>query len=177
MLKCPPVQSFHNTTANFRVHASVAFLVNSDERPLLMVYFLKCLETSPFRWRWFCRCAINRLGHAFYCTQNVFTNGVLIPIYSACSFVETSEKLLLLCLSCMYRAILRVNLYYFCLSRMRNASKVTLVSSGKTLCLGKNLKRSVCCCFSWMTESGTFERISVFPERAIDFHDFQQQIR
>ena len=79
MLDCPPVQSFYNTTANFRVHASVIFHVNSGERPLLMVYFLKCLETSPFCWRGFCRCAINRLGHAFCRTWNVFTNGALIP--------------------------------------------------------------------------------------------------
>ena len=31
-----PVKSFHNSSANFRVHASVTFLVNGDER-LLMV--------------------------------------------------------------------------------------------------------------------------------------------
>ena len=40
--------------------------------------------------------AVNRLGHAFHHSQNVFTNGALIPIYVACSFAETSEKLLLL---------------------------------------------------------------------------------
>ena len=28
-----------------------------------------------------------------------------------------------------------------------------------------------------MTESGPFEGLSVFPERAIDFHDFQEQIQ
>ena len=48
MLDCPPVKSFHNSIANFRIHASVTFLVNGDERPLLMGCFLKCLETSPF---------------------------------------------------------------------------------------------------------------------------------
>ena len=47
-LDCPPVQSFHNNTANFRVHASVTFLVNSDKRPLLMGCILNHLEMSPF---------------------------------------------------------------------------------------------------------------------------------
>ena len=31
--------------------------------------------------------------------------------------------------------------------------------------------------FSWMKASETFERLSVFADRAIDFHDFQEQIR
>ena len=57
-LDCPPVQSFHNTTANFKVHASITFLVNGGARLLLMVYFLKHLETSPFHWGRFCRCMI-----------------------------------------------------------------------------------------------------------------------
>ena len=48
-MRHPPVQSFHNSTANFRVHASVTFLINHDERSLLMVCFLTRLETSPFR--------------------------------------------------------------------------------------------------------------------------------
>ena len=30
MLDCPPVKSYHNSTASFRVHASVTFLVNGD---------------------------------------------------------------------------------------------------------------------------------------------------
>ena len=88
-LDCLPGQSFHNSTANFRVHTSVTFLVNGDERPLLMVCFLKRLETSPCRWRWFCRRTINRLCHAFPRTQNIFTNGALIPkTYSTCSFAD-----------------------------------------------------------------------------------------
>ena len=123
MLDCLPVQSFHKTTANFRVHASVTFLVNGGERPLLMVYFLECLETSPFHWRWFCRCKINRHGYAFRRTRNVFTNGALNPIYLACSFAETSEKLILLHVFHTRRMLPRVNLHYFCLSRMCNASK------------------------------------------------------
>ena len=31
-LNSPPVQSFRNSIAHFRVHASVTFLVNGDER-------------------------------------------------------------------------------------------------------------------------------------------------
>ena len=78
-LNCLPVQSYHNSTANFRVHASVTFLVNGDERPLLMGCFLKHLEMSPFHWRGFRKCTINRLNHTFPQTQNVFTYGALIP--------------------------------------------------------------------------------------------------
>ena len=98
-LDYPPVQSFHNSAANFRVHTSVTFLVYGDERTLLIVCFFKCLETSHFRWRWFCRCTINRLRHAFPCTWKVFTRGgmILKSIWLAalgmrmqCSLQETS---------------------------------------------------------------------------------------
>ena len=45
-----PVQSFHNSTANYRVHKSVTFLVYGDKRPLLMVYFLNpYLTGAPLR--------------------------------------------------------------------------------------------------------------------------------
>ena len=149
-LDYPPVQSFHNITVNFRVHARVIFLVNGGERPLLMVCFLKRLETSPFRKRWFCRCAINKLCHAFRCTQNVFTNGTLIPIYlSACSFMETSEKLLLFHVFCasaehFHKEVCIISV--FCACTMR--PKVTSVSSctNALATLGKNRKGSVCCC-------------------------------
>ena len=69
-----PVQSFHNSSANFRVQTSGTFLTNDDERPLLMVYFLKRFETSLFRWRRFWRCMINRsrFRHAFPQTQTFF---------------------------------------------------------------------------------------------------------
>ena len=54
-----------------------------------MGWFIKHLETSPFCWRQFCRCTINRLGHAFPWTWNIFTNGTLIPTtYSACSYAD-----------------------------------------------------------------------------------------
>ena len=90
-----------------------------NERPLLMVCFLKCLETSPFRWRWFCRCAINRPCHAFPLTRKIFTNGALVPkIYSACSFVDAMfssgnfrETFFASCLLCMHRALPRANLH------------------------------------------------------------------
>ena len=73
-LDCPPVQSFHNGATKFRVHASVTFLINDDEKPLLMVGFLKRLETSPFHWR----------RHAFPPTWNNFANGALtLKIYLA----------------------------------------------------------------------------------------------
>ena len=123
MLDCPPVQSFHNTTAKFRVHASVTFLVNGGRRPLLMMYFLKRLETSPFHRRWFSRCAINRLNHAFHCTRNNYTNGALTDLFSwqlRGNFSETSSAS---CLSRMHRALPRINLHYFCLSCMRITSK------------------------------------------------------
>ena len=107
-LDCLPVWSFHNSTANFKVHASVTFLVYGDERPLLMVCFLKCLEKSPFYWRWFCRCEINRPSHVFPHTQNLFTNGTLVlKIYLACSFMDVKfslgnfGELLLLCIFCV----------------------------------------------------------------------------
>ena len=148
-LDCPPVQSFHNTTANFRVHASVTFLVNGGERPLLMVCFLKRLETSPFRKRWFCRCVIDRLGHTFHRTENIFTNGALILIFSACSFMETSEKLLLFHVFCasaehFHKEVCIISV--FCACTMR--PKVTSVSSctNALATLGKNRKGSVCCC-------------------------------
>ena len=84
-----PAQSLHNSTGNFRVHACVTFLVKADKRPLLMGCCLKRLETSPFHWRWFCRCAINRLGHAFPQTRYIFTNGAPIPtICLAWSFAD-----------------------------------------------------------------------------------------
>ena len=117
-------QHYCKLKSSRKCHLSRQWWRNYAKRPLLMVYFLKCLETYPFRWRWFCRCAINRLGHAFCRTRNIFTKGTLIPIYSACSFAETSEKLLLLCVFHTHaRAFPRVNLYYFFLSCMRNASK------------------------------------------------------
>ena len=153
-LNCPPVQSFHNSSVNFRIHASVTFLLNGDERPLLMVRFLKHLETSPFHWRWFCGCVINRLGHAFPRTWNIFTNGTLIlKIYSAYNFADVMfssgnfvETFLRSCLSCMRRALPRANLHISIFCTCATHPKATSVSAGTkaSATLGENQKGRVC---------------------------------
>ena len=106
------------------------FLIYGDERSVLVVCFIKCLETFPFRWKQFCRCAINRLSHAFPNTWNIFTNSTLI--YLACSFAdamffsgnfrETSSASFLRTHAEHIRVI-ESKSAYFCLLRMRNASK------------------------------------------------------
>ena len=151
---CLPVQSFHNSTANFTVHTSVTFLINGDERPLLMGCFLKCLETSPFHWRRFCRCVINRLGHAFPQTRNIFTNGTLIPkIYTACSFADAMFSLwnfrktfFASCLSRTRRALPKANLHISIFHACAMCPKVALVSSSTktSATLGENRKGCVC---------------------------------
>ena len=100
MLNCLPVQSFHNSTANFRVHASVTFLVFSDERLLLMVLCLERLKTSLFPWIWLGRCTIIGLSQTFPLTQNMFIDGALIlklcwscSFADACSLSQTLDKL------------------------------------------------------------------------------------
>ena len=78
-------QQYRELESSFKCHLPL----NSEERPLLMVCFLKRLEMSPFHERWFCKCMINRLCHAFPRTQNILTNDAPIPkIYSASSFVD-----------------------------------------------------------------------------------------
>ena len=96
-----PVQSFHISTANFRVNASVNFLVFSDKRPLLMIFFPDRSEISLLRWKRFGRCVISRPSYTFPLTQNVFANAEMVPwFYSTtplqkqCYLRETSEKLL-----------------------------------------------------------------------------------
>ena len=187
-LNCPPVQSFHNSTANFRVHACVTFLVNGDKRPLLMGCFLKHLEMSPFFWRWFCRCAINRLSHAFPWTWNIFTNAALIPkicwlaaSWVQCSLPKTSEKLFFLlhvfhvCMSTS-----KSKSAYFCLSHICTMSKSGF-GKFQHKSFGYSLEKSERLClfvvvFSWMRKSRTFERLSIFLECPIDFDDFPEQI-
>ena len=155
-LYCLPVQLFHNSAANFRVHASVNFLVYGDQRPLLKPCFLKCLETSPFCWWWFCRCMINRLSHALQSTRNILTNGALITkIYLAS----------------------RANLNISAFVHVQRVQKWLCVSSGtkSLVALGKIAKMSLLL-FLWMTKSATLRRLSVFQECPIDFYDFQEQI-
>ena len=152
-LNCPPVQSFHNSTANFRVHARVTFLINSDERPLLMVCFLKHLETSPFRLRQFCRCPITRLDHAFSRTWNILTNGAPIPkIYLACSSTDVMfssvnfrETFFCFLSSPTHRAFPRANLHTHifrtCATRPKKASLSFDTKASATL--GENQKGRV----------------------------------
>ena len=163
MLDHQPVQSFHNSTVNFRVHASVTFLVYGDEKPLLMGCFLKRLETSPFHKKWFCMCTVNRLSHAFPHTWDIFTNGALIlKIYSACSFANgmfssgnfegTSSAS---CLSRKHKAFLRANLYISVFRACTTLQKVASVSSSPKVSatLRKNRKGCVCCCFhEWQNQ-------------------------
>ena len=152
-LDCPPVQSYHNSTKNPRVHANVTFLINGDESPLLMVCFLKWLEMSPFRWRQFCRCATNRLGHAIPQTQNVFTNGAWFQrsIQLAASWIRCSlrETFFASCLSCTCRALPRANLHISvfctCIMRPKVVSESSSTKASVTPC--KNQKGCVCCYF------------------------------
>ena len=129
---------------------------------LLMVCFLKCLETSPFRWKQFCRCAINRLGHAFPQTRNIFTNGTLIlKIYLACSFADAmfssgnfGETFFCFVSFAYTQSTSEIKSAYFYLSRMRNTSKSGFgkfwhknfsYSRGKLeTALGENRKDRVC---------------------------------
>ena len=149
MLDCPPGQSFHST-ANFRIHASVTFLISSEERPLLMGCFLEHLEMYFFRRTRFH--AISRLGCAFPRTRNIFTNGVLIPkIYLAYSFGdaipswETLEKLFyLVSFAHAEHFLQQICIFVFCACTLH--PKVASVRSGtKALAtLWKNRKDCVC---------------------------------
>ena len=132
------------------------------------------------------RCAINRLGHAFPQTRNVFTNSALIPkIYLACSFADAMfslgnfrETFFASCLSCTCRALpgAKLHISVFCACAL--CPKLASVRSGTkaSATLWKNRKGQVCLMyfFSWIRESGTFERVSTFLERPIDF---QEQIQ
>ena len=97
------------------------------------------------------------------------------------SLRETLEKLFFAsCLSCMRRALPRANLHISVYCACPPRPKVASVSSDtKALAtLWKIWKgRVFFFFFSWMRESGTFERLSVFPERPIHFDDFLEQIR
>ena len=141
-------QSFHNSTGNFRVHACVTFLVKADKRPLLMVHFLKHLETSPFCWRRFCR------WHAFPQTWNIFTNGTLIPkIYTACSFVDamfslgnSGETSFALRLSRRHRALPKANLHISIFHACATRPTVASVSSGTKASATPRENRKGCVC-------------------------------
>ena len=173
-LNCLPVQSLHNSTANFRAQATVTFLVNGDERPLLIECFLKHLEMSPFHWRWFFMCATNRLGHAFPWTRNLFTNSALIPkIYLACSFADATfpsgnfrETFFCFMSFAHAQSTSESKSAYFRLSRMCTASQSGF---GKfryksfSYPLEKSERPSFCVVVSWTREFVNFERLSVIP--------------
>ena len=154
-----------------------------------MVCFLKCLETSPFCGRWFCRCAINRLGHAFPWTRNIFTNGTLIlKIYSACSFADTmfSSGNFGEIFSCFMsfahmQSTSKSKSAYFYLSHIWNMSKMGFGKFQHKSFSSTWKKSERPCLFvvvvSWMTEYGTFEQLPLFPECSIDFDDLPEQIR
>ena len=95
-------------------------------------------------------------------------------------FRETSEKLLLCAFcKCAKQFQEQICIFYFCLSRMRNMSKIALVSSGTKLqLLRKNQRGHVLGCFFFINDKiQNSERLSIFPECPLDFHDFQEQIR
>ena len=152
--------------------------------------FRKHLETSPFCWRRFCRCAINRLGHTFPQTRNVFTNGTLIAIiYLACSFADamfslgnSRENVFALCLSCMRRALPRVHLHISVFRTCASHPAVAPASSGTKVfsAVWKNQKGNVffCCRFFVNKRIRSFRaRLSLFSECPFDFDDFLEQIR
>ena len=186
-LNCPPVQSLHNTTVNFTVHASVNFLINGDKRPLLVVCFLKRLETSPFRWRRFCRCAINRLGHAvntkhFYEWRSDFKDLFGLQL-CGCDVLlgKLWRNFLLLHVFRARAEHFQSKSAYFYLSNRQNASKSGFGKfRHKSFSYSQGRSERLCLfvvVVSRMTESGTFERLPVFLESPIDFDDFLEQIR
>ena len=162
----------HNTTENFSFE-KVAFLNNVDKRPLLMAYHLEHLETSPFCCRWFCRCAINRLRHAFCRTPNVFykwhPDSDLFGLQLHRNFAEALCFMSFTHTQSTSESKSALFVFHTCATR----PKMTSVSPGTnpSVTLWKNRKSSVCYCFSWITESGTFEALPIFPEYAIDFHE------
>ena len=178
MLNCPPV-SFDNSTVKLRVHQSVTFLIYGDERLLPMVCFLERLETSPYHWRRFCRCTINRCSHAFAHTQSVFTTGALIPkIYSTCSFVEVtlSSGNFFCFLSFTHaQSTSESKSEYFCLSHIHMSKSGFSKFWYKSFCSSQeNLERLRLFIVFRNDKIQNFERLSVFPKRPTDFHDFQE---
>ena len=138
---------------NFKVHSSTIFLVIGDERPLLMLCFFKCLETLLFAGDSFCRCAINRLGHAFPPTQDIFTNAILIPkIYLACSCVDAMFSsrnfgetfLFASCLSRTHRALPRANLHISVFRACTSCPKVASKFRHKSFCYSLEKSDRLC---------------------------------
>ena len=117
-LDCLPVQSFHNSIENFRVHANITFLINGDKRPLLKGRFLKHLEMSPFRWKRFCRAqsinsAMLSLVHEIFLQMAPwFWRSIwLEALWMPCSLQENFRETSALCLLQMCKAIPTANLH------------------------------------------------------------------
>ena len=185
--RCLPVQSFHNSPGTFRVHASVTFLVNGDNRPLLMGCFLKCLEMSPFCWRWFCRCMINRLGRAFPQTQNIFdkwhpdSDDLFSLQLCRCNvlFRKLRRNFLLLRVFRARAEHFQKQICIFLSFAHAHRIKKWLwkVRAQKLQLLSEKIKKAVFVfVFSWMRESRTLEWLSVYLECPIDFDDIREQI-
>ena len=139
---------------------------------------------SHLHWSPFCRCAINRLSHAFPCTQNVFTNGdQILKIYLACSFADAMfslgnfrDTLSALCLSCTHMAFPRANLHISVFCTCVTHQKVASVSSC-TKSFSYTHEKSERLGFLAKDKVQNFERQSVLSKCAVDFHDFQERIR
>ena len=144
-----------------------------------MVYFLKRLETSPFRWGWITG-ARSKDSAMLSIIHETFSQMALCFRSTRLAASWKLRRNLNFCLIRVFRARAESKSALFSVFRVcATRPKVTSVSSGTnaSATLGKNRNGSVCCCFSRLTESGTFERLSVFPERVTDFHDFPEQIR
>ena len=97
-------QSNHIITANFRVHASVTFLTNGDERPFLMVAFLNVWKRLLFTGDGFSGARSIDSAMLFLDFETFlqmapwFQRSIhLAALWMRCSLWETPEKLLLLC--------------------------------------------------------------------------------
>ena len=170
MLDCPPFKSFHNSNANLKEFMQVSPSSSKVTKGHFSWYaFLNIWKPLLFAGE-FCKCSINRLGHAFPWTRNIFTDGAPIPkIYSACSFTDamfSSENFFFFFwarLSRMRRALPRANLHISIFHTRTKHPKVARLSSSTkaSATLGEDQKGRVCL-------------FSVFPERPTDFDDFPE---
>ena len=154
--------------ANFRVHTRVILLIYSDERPLLIVCFFQCLETSHFCCRWFSRHAIYRLSHTFPSTWNVFTYGApILKIYSACSFMDIRCSLLE-----TLEELRQLHVFYACAEHFWEQICMFLASMH-----AQSIRKWLGHFFFMNDKIQNSERLSIFPERPNDFNDFQESIQ
>ena len=183
-----PVQSFHNSTANFRVHASVTFLVYGDNTTYCGMLFLNIWKLLLFNGDGFAGVQTTDPAMISLLYETFFTNCALIlKIYSACSFMdvmfssrnfwETSAS----CFSCTCTALLKANLIVSVFCTCATCSKWLQQDSVQKFWLlsgkiGKTILLLLLLFFQECTIQN-FERLSMFPEHPINFHDFQEWIR